>query len=93
MTILELAGVLFCENEQTWTKWIIACSEENTYLVPKEARGGFKATAAKKVTTLLSFYSHSFLLLSILKPLSCFPWEAMLETISAHFGHCEPKTF
>ena len=32
MTILELAGVLFCEIEQTWTKWIIACSEENTYL-------------------------------------------------------------
>ena len=27
MTILGLAGVLFCENEQ-----IIVCSEENTYL-------------------------------------------------------------
>ena len=32
MTILGLAGVLFCENEQAWTKWIIICSEENTYL-------------------------------------------------------------
>ena len=31
-TILGLAGVLLCENEQTWTKWIIVCSEENTYL-------------------------------------------------------------
>ena len=32
MTILGLAGVLFCENEQAQTKWIIACSEQNTYL-------------------------------------------------------------
>ena len=32
MTILELAGVLFFENEQAQTKWIIVCSEENTYL-------------------------------------------------------------
>ena len=26
MTILGLAGVLFCENEQAQTKWIIALS-------------------------------------------------------------------
>ena len=32
MTILGLAGVLFCENEQAWTKWIVVCAEENTYL-------------------------------------------------------------
>ena len=32
MTIFGLAGVLFCENEQAQTKWIIVCSEENTYL-------------------------------------------------------------
>ena len=32
MTILGLAGVSFCENEQAYTKWIIICSEENTYL-------------------------------------------------------------
>ena len=32
MTILGLAGVLFCENEQAYTKWIIMCSKENTYL-------------------------------------------------------------
>ena len=30
MTILRFAGVLFCENEQAQTKWIIICSEENT---------------------------------------------------------------
>ena len=30
MTIHGLAVLLFCENEQT--KWIIVCSEENTYL-------------------------------------------------------------
>ena len=32
MTILGLACVLFCENEQAYTKWIIIPSEENTYL-------------------------------------------------------------
>ena len=32
MTTLGLTGVLFCENEQAQTKWIIVCSEENTYL-------------------------------------------------------------
>ena len=32
MTILGLAGVLFCENEQVQTKCIIVCSKENTYL-------------------------------------------------------------
>ena len=32
MTILGFAGVLFCENEQAQTKWIIVCSGENTYL-------------------------------------------------------------
>ena len=32
MMILGLAGVLFCENEQAQTKWIIIRSEENTYL-------------------------------------------------------------
>ena len=32
MTILGLAGVLFCQNEQAYTKWIMMCSDENTYL-------------------------------------------------------------
>ena len=32
MTILRLTGVLLCENEQAWIKWIIVSSEENTYL-------------------------------------------------------------
>ena len=32
MTILRLAGVLFCKNEQAQTKWIMVRSEENTYL-------------------------------------------------------------
>ena len=29
---LGLAGVLLCENQQAWVKWIIVCLEENTYL-------------------------------------------------------------
>ena len=32
MTILGLAGVLFCEKEQAQTKWIIVCTEGNTYM-------------------------------------------------------------
>ena len=32
MTILGLAGVLFCENEQAQTKRIIVCSEEKYLL-------------------------------------------------------------
>ena len=51
MTILGIASLLFCENEETQTKRIIVCSEENTY--------------GKRVTTLLSLYPHSFLLLSV----------------------------
>ena len=38
MTILGLAGVLFWENEQAYTKWIIIRSEENTYL---DAQGSY----------------------------------------------------
>ena len=30
MTILGLAGVLFCENEQAQTKWIIICIARQT---------------------------------------------------------------
>ena len=33
--------------------------------VPREARGGLKATTDKRETTLLSLYPHSFLLLSV----------------------------
>ena len=31
-TMLVLAGVLFCENEDGQTKWIIVYFEENAYL-------------------------------------------------------------
>ena len=64
MTILGLAGVLFCQNEQAQTKRIIACPEENTWML-REARGGLKATVGNRVTTRLSFYPHSFLFFSV----------------------------
>ena len=32
VTILWLAGVLSCKNEQAQAKWIIVCPEENTCL-------------------------------------------------------------
>ena len=46
MTILGLAGV-FCENEQAQTKWIIICSEDNTWML-REAGGGLKATVGNR---------------------------------------------
>ena len=64
MRIRGLAGVLFCENEQTWTKRIIVCSEESTW-VPREAEEGLRATAGKRATTLLLLYPYSVLLLSV----------------------------
>ena len=43
MTIIGLAGVLFCKNEQT---------PKMDYRLSREARGGLKATAGKIATTL-----------------------------------------
>ena len=54
MTILGLAGVLFCENEQALTKWIIICSEENTYL---DAQGSYHFI---RIVFFLFFFSVSF---------------------------------
>ena len=60
-------------------------------LVPREARGGLKANAGKRLTTLLSLYPHSFFVtFCFFQPECCFPCQAMLDTISAH-RHCEPK--
>ena len=40
MMILGLAGVLFCENEEAQTKWIIISSEKILTWMLREARGG-----------------------------------------------------
>ena len=46
----------------------------NTYLDAWEASGGLKATVDNRVTTRLSIYPHSFLvLLCFFQPESCFP--------------------
>ena len=58
----------------------------------REAEGGLKATTDKTVTTLLSLYLHSFLLLSVsFRQSHVFSLQAMLKTISAHFRHSGPK--
>ena len=50
MMIHGFAGVLFCKNEQAWTKWIIVCSEENTVTwTVREARGGLQAKVGNRV--------------------------------------------
>ena len=48
ITIDGLAGVLFFENKQAQTKWIIICSEENTWML-REATRGLKATVGNRV--------------------------------------------
>ena len=50
-------------------------------LVRREARVGFKATAGKRVTAY-----HFICFFRYFQPESCFPWQAMLKSISAHFG-------
>ena len=60
----------------------------------REARGGIKATVGNRVTTRLSLYPHSFLLLfffCFFQPESCFPWQAILKSMPADIGHCGPK--
>ena len=52
------------ENEQAQTKWIIVCSEENTWML-REAGGGLKAEVGNGVTTRLSLWPHSFLFFSV----------------------------
>ena len=67
MTILGLAGVLFCEDEQAYTKWIIMCPEEVFTWMLREARGGLKATVDNRVKPDYHFISIvfcSFLFLS-----------------------------
>ena len=58
MTILGLAGVLFYENEQAQTKWIIICSEESTWML-REARGSLKAAVGNLVKS-----DHHFILIA-----------------------------
>ena len=61
MTILGLAGILFCENEQAQTKWTILRTEKILTWMLRETRGSQKATVGNRMTTRLSLYPHSFL--------------------------------
>ena len=60
MTILGLVRVLFCENEQTYTKWYVKLKILTWMLM--EARGGLEAAVGNGVTTRL--YPNNFLFLS-----------------------------
>ena len=93
MTILGLAGVLFYANEQAHTKWIIVCSEENTYLdAYREARGALKVTVGNGVqpkyhSTDIVFCSFLFFSTRVLCPLVGYAQ----KQASTHIGHCRPK--
>ena len=58
MTILGLAGVLFCENEQAQNGLSHVLKKILTWML-MEASGGLKSTVGNRVTTRLSLYSHS----------------------------------
>ena len=68
MTILGLAGVLTCENEQAYRQYGLSYVPKK--ILPwmlREARGGLKATVGNRIRTRLSLYHIvfcSFLFLS-----------------------------
>ena len=78
VTILGLAGVLFCENEQAQTNWIIVCSKKILTWMLWEARGGLKALVGDRVQPDYYFITWFFVLFCFFQPGSCFPWQAML---------------
>ena len=66
MAILGLAGVLFCKMRRHRQNGLLSfVLKKILTCVPKEATGDVKAITGKRLTTLLSLYSHSFLLLSV----------------------------
>ena len=74
MTVLGLAGVLFCEKEQTNTEnGLLYVPKEILTWMFREARGGLKATVGNRVTTRLSLYPLSFLLFSVFHPEPSYP--------------------
>ena len=64
MTILGLASVLFCENEQAQNGLSYVLKKILTWML-MEASGGLKSTLGNRVKTRLSLYSHSVLFFSI----------------------------
>ena len=91
MTTLGLAGALFCENEQAYTKWTILCSEKILTWMLREARRVLKTTVGNRVQPDCHFISIVFVLFCFFEPESCVLCQAMLKNKSAHIGHCRPK--
>ena len=57
----------------------------------REARGGLKATVGNRVNPDYHFICIVFVPFCFFQPDSCVPWQAMLESMSAHIGHGGPK--
>ena len=102
MTILGLAGVLFCKMSRHGQNGLSFVPKKILTLVPGEARGDLKATADKRQQPYNHFIPAVFCYFQFLsarvlfstfcffQPECCFPGQAMLETISAH-RHCGQK--
>ena len=60
MTILGLAGALFCERSGHRQNGLSYVPKKIRTWMLREARGGLKATVGNRVTTRLSLYPHSF---------------------------------
>ena len=89
MTILGLAGVLLCENEQTDTNGLSLFHRK--YLVGCLGKLGEVSNQQQiRVTTLrlLSPHAVSFYFLFFVSFSLVFPGRLCWETASAHFGHC-----
>ena len=90
MTILGLAGVLFCKMSRHEQNGLSFVPKKILTWVHREARGGAKAIASKRQQPYYHFIHTVFVTFCFFQPECCFPCQAMLETISAH-RHCGPK--
>ena len=91
MTILGLAGVLFCKMSRHGQNGLSFVLKKILTWVPREARGGLKAISGKRQQPYYHLSAQFFVTFCFFQSAECcFLCQAMLETILAH-RHCGPK--
>ena len=88
MTILGLDGVLFCENKQNGSSYVL--KKIFTWML-MEARGNLKAKVGKSNNQTITLLTYVSIFFCFFQPESCFPQQAMLKSMPEHIGHCGPK--
>ena len=90
MTILGLAGVLFCKTSRHRQNGLSYVPKKILTWMLREAMGGLKATVGNRVLPDYNFIHMVFVLFCFFQPESCFPQQPMLRSIPAHIGHRGP---